>query len=189
MSILELFILAMIEQGFETPYALHRRAGISLGATNPALKRLSEAKLIVMAAESTASNRPRHRYSLTSAGKKALDLARKRQSQAVKTIDVDETLRSAVLALIFRKPEEARNILLQSATARFSLASARKLDSSSAKMQLKGFNCMDPLKAFVEGFRYEAEAEAFRTLATFLKSGSISKRLAARRRARGGTKG
>ncbi|MCU1285658.1 MAG: hypothetical protein JWO13_2008 [Acidobacteriales bacterium] len=189
MSVLDLFILAMIEHGFETPYALHRSAGISLGATNPALKRLSQAKLIVMDAESTASNRPRHRYSLTSAGKKALGLARKQQSQTSDSSDVDATLRSVVLAVIFIKPEEARDILLRSAASRASLAAARKLSSSSARVQLKKFDCMDPLKAFVEGFRYEAEVKAFRELATFLKSDRISKRLASGPRASGGTKG
>jgi DNA-binding PadR family transcriptional regulator len=189
MSTLELFILAMIERGFETPYELHRNAGLSLGATNPALKRLNKARLIAMEKESTESNRPRHRYALTSAGRNALQLARKQPSQTATGKDLDTTLRSVVLAILFSKPEKARDILLQSAATRSSLAAVRKLDSSSAKGQLQTFNSMDPLKAFVESSRCSAEAKAFRELAAFLKTPRKSKGPAPRRRSNASTKG
>jgi DNA-binding PadR family transcriptional regulator len=189
MSVLDLYILAMIEQGFETPYALHRNAKISLGASNPALKRLRKARLIVMEAESTSSNRPRHHYLLTSAGKRALDVAAKQSFETGTVVDVDAALRAVVLAVMFNKPEKARDILLEGAAARFSLAATRRLESKMAAVQLKSFGEMGPLKAFIETFRYAAEAQAFRELARSLKSAPKPKRPVPRRKTVASTKG
>jgi DNA-binding MarR family transcriptional regulator len=189
MSILELFVLTMIEQGFETPYDLHRNAALSLGATSPVLKRLSKAKLIVMEKESTPSNRPRHRYSLTTLGKNTLRLARKEPLLTGRAKDTDTILRAVVLAILSHEPDNARNVLLESAAARSVLANVRKLDSLAAPSQLQAFNNFHSLKAYVETLRYSAEAKAFRELANFLKTPRKSKGPAPRRRSNASTKG
>jgi DNA-binding PadR family transcriptional regulator len=189
MSILELFVLAMIQRGFTTPYELYRNAGLSLGATNPVLKRLSKAKLIIMEKESTPSNRPRHRYSLTTLGKNTLRLARKEPLQTGSAKDTDTILRAVVLATLSHQPGKARTVLLESAAARSVLAEFRKLDSLAAPSQLQAFNNFHSLKAYVETSRYSAEAKAFRQLASFLKTPRKSKGPAPRPRSNASTKG
>jgi DNA-binding PadR family transcriptional regulator len=69
-STLELFILTCLDRGLETPYDLQRQAGLSLGATNPALKRLLKAGMLKRTTGSTASKRPRHEYTLSAEGRK-----------------------------------------------------------------------------------------------------------------------
>jgi DNA-binding PadR family transcriptional regulator len=43
---LELFVLAMLQQGLATPYELKTKAGLSLGSTVPALARLEKDALV-----------------------------------------------------------------------------------------------------------------------------------------------
>src|ERR1700733_14201594 len=42
-SVLDLFILSLLDRGLETPYDLNRQGGLSLGSTVPALRRLESA--------------------------------------------------------------------------------------------------------------------------------------------------
>ena len=67
-SILEIFILSLLDRGLETPYELRRQGGLSLGASTPALRRLSKAKLVTLDEKSSATNRPRHVYKVTLSG-------------------------------------------------------------------------------------------------------------------------
>ena len=71
--VLDLYILAKLDQGLETPYDLQREAALSLGAIVPALRRLSARKLVTKAEGVTATRRPRHCYRLTKAGKDAVE--------------------------------------------------------------------------------------------------------------------
>ncbi len=43
---LDEFVLALIDSGVSTPYALQKAAGLSQGATIPALQRLLDARLV-----------------------------------------------------------------------------------------------------------------------------------------------
>jgi DNA-binding PadR family transcriptional regulator len=121
-SSLELFILSCIDRGLETPYDLQRQAGLSLGATNPALKRLIKAGLLKRSTGKSTTRRPRHQYILTSDGK---TLARNGWKEFLKdsgpSVDIDSVLRildlatyygspkSSILALINRVIESRRN--------------------------------------------------------------------------------
>lgn len=69
-SVLELFILSLIDRGLQTAYDLQHKAGISLGSSAPALQRLATAVLIKKDAATTAGRRPRHYYRITAAGRK-----------------------------------------------------------------------------------------------------------------------
>ena len=68
-SVLDLFILSLLDRGLETPYDLQRQGGLSLGSTVPALRRLAAAGLIRKREASEASKRPRHSYQLYAAGR------------------------------------------------------------------------------------------------------------------------
>jgi DNA-binding PadR family transcriptional regulator len=69
-SVLELFILSLLDRGLQTAYDLQHQAGISLGSSTPALQRLAVAGLIKKDAVTGTSRRPRHCYRLTAAGRK-----------------------------------------------------------------------------------------------------------------------
>ncbi len=88
-SSLELFILSCIDRQLQTPYDLSRQAGLSLGATTPALKRLLKAGLVKRTVGSTSSRRPRHEYELTPAGRQ---LARSGWKQYLRDPNPDSDL-------------------------------------------------------------------------------------------------
>jgi DNA-binding PadR family transcriptional regulator len=69
-SVLDLFILSVLDRGLETPYDLNRQGGLSLGSTVPALRRLETAGLVRKKAAVGSSKRPRHWFQLSAAGRK-----------------------------------------------------------------------------------------------------------------------
>lgn len=69
-SILDLYLLSLFDRGLETPYDLQRQAGVSLGSSVPALRRLEAAGFIKKRMTVPASNRPRHSYQLSPAGRR-----------------------------------------------------------------------------------------------------------------------
>ena len=74
-SILDSYILSLLERGLETPYELQRQGGLSLGASTPALRRLLKAKLVTRDEKASATNRPRHVYKVTRSGGETARLA------------------------------------------------------------------------------------------------------------------
>ena len=74
-SVLDLFILSALDRGCVTPYDLQRVAGISLGGSLPALRRLLKSKMVAKSQSKTGTNRPRHHYRLTTSGKVAAETA------------------------------------------------------------------------------------------------------------------
>jgi DNA-binding PadR family transcriptional regulator len=64
----QLFLLVLVEFGLATPYDLLSKAGMGVGLTSPALKRLKEAGLLT----STPGPRNRIRYAITKKGRKTL---------------------------------------------------------------------------------------------------------------------
>ena len=70
LSVLDAFILSLLDRGLETPYDLQRQGGLSLGASTPELLRLVKAELVKRAEGASSTNRPRHQYQLTTTGKR-----------------------------------------------------------------------------------------------------------------------
>ena len=68
-SLLNVYVLSLLDRGIGTPYALQRQGGLSLGASTPSLRRLTEAGLIKRKEEQGMTNRPRHVYTLTPSGR------------------------------------------------------------------------------------------------------------------------
>jgi DNA-binding PadR family transcriptional regulator len=69
-SVLDLFILSLLDRGLQTPYDLNRQGGLSLGSTVPALRRLQTADLVRKKASVGSSKRPRHWFQLSAEGRK-----------------------------------------------------------------------------------------------------------------------
>ena len=66
---LDLFLLALISQGIDTPYRMQSLAGISQGTSLQAINRLAKRKLVRSSAE---GSRRRKTWSLTRAGRNRL---------------------------------------------------------------------------------------------------------------------
>src|ERR1051326_3610450 len=90
---LELFVLAMVQLGLETPYDLKAKAGLSLGSTIPLLARLTETGLLKA---SDPDRRNSRKYSVTREGASALRHGWK--AMLTGDTDTDSALRIAYLA-------------------------------------------------------------------------------------------
>ena len=93
---LDLFILALIDGAVSTPYELQKTAGLSQGATIPALQRLLEARLV---RQGKPGVRGRTDYKVTAAGKKLLRDGWLPLIEADPSGDLDSDLRVALLAI------------------------------------------------------------------------------------------
>jgi DNA-binding PadR family transcriptional regulator len=93
---LDLFVLALIDGGVSTPYELQKAAGLSQGATIPALQRLLEARLV---RQGKPGARGRTDYKVSAAGKKLLRDGWLPLIEAGPSGDLDSDLRVALLAI------------------------------------------------------------------------------------------
>jgi DNA-binding PadR family transcriptional regulator len=94
---LDLFVLALIDGGVSTPYELQKAAGLSQGATIPALQRLLEARFV---RQGKPGARGRTDYKVTAAGRKVLKAGWLPLVEAGPSGDVDSDLRVALLAIL-----------------------------------------------------------------------------------------
>jgi DNA-binding PadR family transcriptional regulator len=113
LGLLDLYVLSLVDRGMETPYSLHREGGLSLGASTPSLRRLTEIRLVKRKEGEGATNRPRHVYTLTSAGQ---ELARTGWQEHLHgrhiPSDLDAILRLADMAIHYgANPREVADFL------------------------------------------------------------------------------
>lgn len=139
-SVLDVFVLSLLDRGLETPYDLHRQGGLSLGASTPALQRLVTAGLVKRAEGESATNRPRHEYRLTPSGKKAAQSAWKPFLDDEPPSDLDSLLRVVDMAAHYRADKRKIYSFLTRAIARrsqlaqhagLSVSATRKGDRAS----------------------------------------------------------
>ena len=97
-SVLDLFILTLLDRGLETPYDLQRQGGLSLGSTGPALQRLPAAGPTRKRESSGASKRPRHSYQLSALGRTRAQNGWKTHLKSPNQMDLDAVLRVADMA-------------------------------------------------------------------------------------------
>jgi DNA-binding PadR family transcriptional regulator len=93
---LDLFVLALIDGGVSTPYELQKAAGLSQGATNPALQRLLAARIV---RQGKPGVRGRTDYKVTATGKKLLRNGWLPLIEGGPSGDLDSDLRVALLAI------------------------------------------------------------------------------------------
>jgi DNA-binding PadR family transcriptional regulator len=97
-SVLDLFILSLLERGLQTPYDLHQQGGLSLGSTVPALRRLTDAGLIRKRDDLGTSKRPRHSYQLSAKGRTQVKTGWTNCLKTTKQLDLDAILRVVDMA-------------------------------------------------------------------------------------------
>jgi len=111
---LDLFVLALIDSGISTPYDFQKAAGLSPGATIPALQRLLEAGCV---RQGKSGPRGRTNHSLTPAGRKYLKNGWHALVEDGPSGDLDADLRVALLVLwAGGKRQLATDFLQQSAS-------------------------------------------------------------------------
>jgi DNA-binding PadR family transcriptional regulator len=111
---LDVFVLALIDSGISTPYDLQRSAGLSPGATIPALRRLVAAGF-VLAGKPGPRGRTEHRVS--AAGRRHLKKGWEPLIDAGPSGDLDADLRVALLALVVGADRTAAIGFLRQAAA------------------------------------------------------------------------
>jgi DNA-binding PadR family transcriptional regulator len=150
---LDLFVLALIQSGVATPYELQRHAGLSQGATVPALERLLEAGMV---RQGKPGSRGRVEYRITKAGANSLAGGWRALIEEGPSADLGADVRVALLAVWIggdRKVaveflKESANRKLQSVQAKEENIKARRpasladwyreLRSDSTTVTLKG---------------------------------------------------
>ena len=162
---LDLFVLALIDSGVSTPYELQKAAGLSQGATVPALQRLLDARLV---RQGKPGARGRTDYQATAAGKRLLKDGWLALIEQGPSGDVDSDLRVALLALWGAGDRRlAADFLRQSADM--------KMESLAAAEQIGNPGVLPPLAQWYNDLRswtakalLSAESEAIRTMAEAL---------------------
>ncbi len=121
---LDLFVLALLDEGVATPYELKQTAGLSPGATIPVLRRLAERGMV-----SVGKPGPRGRtgYRITAGGRRFLKSGWRDLIHDGPSGDLDADLRVALLALVVGNDRRLAQDFLKQSGAR-KLEGARKRD-------------------------------------------------------------
>ena len=170
LSVLDLFVLSMLDRGCQTPYDLQRQAGLSLGGTVPALRRLIKAGLLTCVDDETGTKRPRHHYRLTALGKERARKGWKEYLSGAKIpADLDSILRLADLAAHYRAPKiQIATFLKQAAQTR-----QRLVDEANLARAHRGRTAASSYVAFrlfLDIERFAAEASVLTRLAAGFKN-------------------
>jgi DNA-binding PadR family transcriptional regulator len=171
---LDLFILALIDSGVSTPYEFQKTAGLSQGATVPALQRLLDAQLV---RQGRPGVRGRTDYKVSAAGKRALRDGWQPLIAAGPSGDPDSDLRVALLAVL-----GSGNRLLAAAFLR---RSAAEREESFAATDMTGrSDAVPPLAHWYTGLRSNtakalltAESQAIRAMAEALPRSLTGRRI------------
>jgi DNA-binding PadR family transcriptional regulator len=158
---LDLFVLALIDGGVSTPYELQKAAGLSQGATIPALQRLLEARLV---RQGKPGGRGRTDYKVSATGKRLLKNGWLPLIEAGPSGDLDSDLRVALLAIWGSGDRRlAADFLRQSADKIESIAAAELTRDSGAVAALARW--YTDLRSATTKALLTAEAEAIRAMA------------------------
>ena len=93
LSILELFILTLLDRGMKSKYELQRRGGVSLGSSTPALLRMQAEKLVLQETAGVEGERKRHQIKLSKQGRHFARTAWKAFLMEAPDLDLDSILR------------------------------------------------------------------------------------------------
>jgi DNA-binding PadR family transcriptional regulator len=163
---LELFILALISRGLSTPYDLHASAGLSPGATIPALGRLEAAGFVTKGEEEA---RRRLEYQVTAKGKKHLESSWRTLLDSSPNSDLDSILRVASLALLMgEKKQTVAGYLSGAAKQRQAKAAG---DKPTERPKLREPELYLWLKQFGEPVRAASERAILMKMASIVKRG------------------
>jgi DNA-binding PadR family transcriptional regulator len=175
---LDLFVLALIDGGVSTPYEMQKAAGLSQGATVPALQRLLAAGFV---RQGKPGARGRIEYKVSAAGRKFLRDGWLPFIQAGPSGDLDSDLRVALLAIWSSGDRRmAASFLCQSAN--------KKTESIAMAEMPDDRGLVTPLARWYTELRSEsakailsAESEAIRAIADSLPRSLTGKSRRSRR--------
>lgn len=109
---LDLFLLALIEEGIATPYRMQTAAGISQGTSLQSLSRLAERKLVRATEEGP---RRRTEFQLTAAGRRWLERGSSALAEVDPVGDLDSILRKGLLIAFKANDRKRASEFLQAA--------------------------------------------------------------------------
>jgi DNA-binding PadR family transcriptional regulator len=163
---LDLFILALIDGGVSTPYELQKAAGLSQGATIPALQRLLEARLV---RQGKPGARGRIDYRVTASGKRILRDGWLPLVAAGPSGDMDSDLRVALLAIWGSGNRRlAADFLCQSADKKMEAIAAAELTGGTGGTLAPLARWYTDLRSATATALLAAESEAIRAMAEAL---------------------
>ena len=154
---LELFVLAMVQQGLATPYELKTKAGLSLGSTVPVLARLEKNALVKASEEGARRSR---KFSITAKGTKALTQSWAEQS-ATEHTDLDSILRVACLAWMNGSMKACQEFMKHSADGLRGWAGSLRAEAERIAARLGDSPNADTfvwLRTYCEAARAETDA-------------------------------
>jgi DNA-binding PadR family transcriptional regulator len=166
LSVLDLFLLSMLDRGAQSPYELQRTAGVSQGASVPSLRRLLAAKLVTRKDGIAATNRPRHAFTLTAGGRKAVRTGWKSHFIADSTgSDLDSLLRIVDMAAHYgADKKQLKAFLKHAAEVRCLMADKADLaQRSTASLSKAAYLRM---RAACDAVRLSAEGDALLSLSS-----------------------
>lgn len=167
LPVLDIFILSQLDRGCETPYDLLRQAGLSLGASTPALRRLTETGLITRVDGQGTTKRPRHQYKLTASGKRSAREGWKQHIVGSKTSgDLDSILRLVDMAKHYGGANRELATFLEKVTSQRQRAAEQ---AELAVSQRNGMNDYVTLRLRCDAGRFAAEATALAQVSAELK--------------------
>jgi DNA-binding PadR family transcriptional regulator len=178
MTSLDLLLLLLIHRGTNTPYLLRSRAGISLGASLPALKRLLGNRFIK---KSKPGQRGKREFALTPAGHSQIaNISQHLQSALAQPVtDVDSALRLAACA-IFTGSSEVAVELLQKSADDFDRRSG-KVRNALPEFQTDELpDLYAAATARCEADRLQSSASSLRVLASDLEKHLLGKKVSRR---------
>ena len=165
---LDLYVLSLLERGLETAYSLQREGGLSLGASTPSLRRLTEARLVKRKDEEGKTNRPRHVYTLTSSGRELARSAWREYSQPGRLpSDLDSVLRLSDMAAHYGAGAAEVARFLKTASDRRAILARRVAASPEEDDGL----VYVPMRSRCESARLKAEAAVLGEMAAEISTG------------------
>jgi DNA-binding PadR family transcriptional regulator len=162
---LDLYILAMVDRGVGTPYALMTKGALSQGATIPALARLESEGYVKKGDEQA---RRRNDYVLTRSGRVHLDRSWLSLIKPEPVGEIETILRIASLAQLMGQPSnKVKMYLRRAAESRKNLLASGNTTPGTVKSD--GLALYSTMKIVVDSKRLLSEIAALRAIAASLR--------------------
>jgi DNA-binding PadR family transcriptional regulator len=163
MPSLDLLILSLVEAGIDTPYRWQSRAGLSLGGTLPAVRRLLALHLV---SEAATGPRGRREFTITPAGRSELKrIDRYVEDALLEPVgDLESVLRLFAIALQAGRQDAAAG-LLEDAAAEYDRRAGRAQKRASDSSEEDGLAALYlATTSHCEAERLQAQAASLRSL-------------------------
>jgi DNA-binding PadR family transcriptional regulator len=165
-SDLELFILALLQTGVNTPYKLHAEANISPGASIPVFSRLEKSGYV---RRGKPGARGKAEYVITATGRQYLKGGWRPLLEDSVSSDVDAILRVAALAILSGADRRlVTDYLLRAAAEKIQTSKLRQAGSSKP-VNRNGAGLYQRMRSEYSSAKLSSEAKVLHKLAVRLK--------------------